>query len=321
MTHFQSLPIFTYLRSEQNARSFLQSVYHQRGESNPGQISYQNTVPFMYACMHGIELFESGQRAPLLTRPLLFFYACVHLFKGLLISVNPFYPSSTKQLSHGISSRKRKKKQYAFLDDEVRIQRDGLLPIAATHIFHTPMHPHTSYSMQQLLALIPEMQSLFTYQGETYVDHVGFREERVLYFSEALLNKHHLSIKGMLNKLKPYIPKIGQVKKVGKSYEVDLQKHVQHGPHPFFIELTTGKLFFPNRQSLFTVIDELLIYYMILYNLSMISRYELEWWGDTITTKATTDAPLIEHFLHIVSVKFPSLIHGQMTEIHGGNFC
>lgn len=317
MTDFQSFPIFTYLCSEQNARNFLQRVYKQRGETNIDKSSYQYTAPFMYAFMHGIELFESGKKAPLLIQPMLFFYACAHLLKGVLISVNPTYPSSTKQLAHGITTRKRKKKQYAFLDDEVRIQRDGLLPIAATDVFHTPVHPHSSYSMHQLLALIPEMQLLFAYEGETYVDHVGSREERSLYFSEALLNKHHLSIKGLLNKLQPYIPIVDHVEKREDTHYVQLQKKVPHGPHPFFIEQTTEKIFFPNRQSHFVIIDEWLIYYMVLYNLSMIARYEIEWWGDTITTKSTTDFPLISHFLQIVTNKFPLIIHDQMKHMYG----
>lgn len=272
----------------------------------------------MYAFSSGIDFFEQGKRAPLLTQPLLLFYACSHLIKGLLICKHSSYPSSTKQLAHGISSRKKKKKDYTFLQDEVRVQRHGLLPAAASSLFQMNLEANKSYSMQHLLALIPEMQVMFSLQGKRYLEHIGFRQQNTLTFSEKLLDNYYLPVEGFIRKIKPYIPPITHRERTNNAHVIHLQSPVSNQIHPFFIEQHTDKLYVPNRRAFFTILDELLIHYMILYNLSMITRYEMEWWGETIATKSTMDFPIIQHFLHVTAEKLPAIIHTQITYILNG---
>lgn len=315
MSCFKSFPFFTYIRSEKNARIFLQSAYERMPDIDAEKRSYQNAASFTYACAHGIQLLEQGKRSPVLTQPMLFYYACAHLMKGLILCVQPSYPSSTKDLAHGISTRKRKKRQYAFLQDEVRVQRHGLLPVAASSLFQTSMQANKTYSMQHLLAVIPEMRHLFALTGNNYVDQVSVKDDHVLNISKRLLDRYHLSIKGMIQKIKPYIPPITEIEKRSEVHTIYLQRPITKGPHPFFIERMSQKIFMPNRHSLFLVIDELLIHYMVLYNLSMIARYEVEWWGDTITAKSTGDFPVIQHFLDITAQKLPSIVHASLELI------
>jgi hypothetical protein len=53
---------------------------------------------------------------------------------------------------------------------------------------------------------------------------------------------------------------------------------------------------------------ELIIHYLLLYNLSMIARYETEWWCELIKTTPTNDYPFISTFLSITAEKTPYLI-------------
>ncbi len=315
MANFHNYPIFTYLHSEENARTLLRKLYKQQLLVNNEKESYQKAPSLMYAFSSGIDFFKQAKQAPILTQPMLLFYACSHFIKGLLICMNHTYPSSTKQLAHGISSRKKKKKQYAFLHDEIRVQRHGLLPVAASSLFQTNIAAHKTYSMQHLLALIPEMQSIFSWHGKRYLEHVGFMHHSMFTFSENLLNNYHLPIQGMIQKIQPYISPVTKVESKKEEHIVYVQNPLRKPSSPFFTDYETNKLYLPNRRSLFTMIDELLIHYMILYNLSMITRYEFEWWGELIATKSTSDYPIIQHFLYVTSEKLPAIIHAYIENI------
>lgn len=68
----------------------------------------------------------------------------------------------------------------------------------------------------------------------------------------------------------------------------------------FSVPLFRGKLFnYP----------ELISHYLLLYNLSMIARYETEWWGELLKTKPNKDYPFIVSFLNHTAKKGPFLIY------------
>ena len=71
---------------------------------------------------------------------------------------------------------------------------------------------------------------------------------------------------------------------------------------PFRIE--SGMLYYPSYTSSSILLPNLLVYYAILYNLSMLSRYETEWWTELMILKQSIDYPLIQQFL----TKAPELI-------------
>ena len=51
------------------------------------------------------------------------------------------------------------------------------------------------------------------------------------------------------------------------------------------------------------ILPELLIHYLLLYNLSMISRYETDWWYDLLGSYSSEDYPFIYQFLSISAQK------------------
>jgi hypothetical protein len=63
-----------------------------------------------------------------------------------------------------------------------------------------------------------------------------------------------------------------------------------------------------NKNNLFHF-PELLIHYLLLYNLSMIARYETEWWGELTKMMPNRDYPFINSFLDITQLKGPFLIY------------
>jgi len=71
-----------------------------------------------------------------------------------------------------------------------------------------------------------------------------------------------------------------------------------------------GTIFLLKNRSLVNghLLPELAIHYLILYNLSMISRYEAEWWGELFHTFDGTDLPFIIKYLEVAVLKIPHMI-------------
>nr|WP_250637006.1 YaaC family protein [Lentibacillus amyloliquefaciens] len=49
---------------------------------------------------------------------------------------------------------------------------------------------------------------------------------------------------------------------------------------PFFTETNGSAIYFPIHRENFLPISEIMIHYLLLYNLSMLCRYESQWWGN-----------------------------------------
>src|SRR5699024_6517791 len=81
------------------------------------------------------------------------------------------------------------------------------------------------------------------------------------------------------------------------------------------LKIETGNRSFP--ESLFGLqylsrirehydgLPELLIHFLLLYNLSMICRYETEWWNELFHFSSGDDLPFIETFLRLTAKKVP----------------
>ena len=52
-----------------------------------------------------------------------------------------------------------------------------------------------------------------------------------------------------------------------------------------------------------------MVHYLLLYNLSMIARYETEWWSELTKMMPNKDYPFIKTFLDITLQKSPFLIY------------
>ena len=64
-------------------------------------------------------------------------------------------------LAHGVSTRKRKKQQYEFFQDEVKFQKNGLFPCMLENMFNIKHLEGDKATMNELLQHIPELNSLF----------------------------------------------------------------------------------------------------------------------------------------------------------------
>jgi len=304
----QKYMFFTYLQSEETSRNFLAQCYQQLENVDAEKKSYENCRAFMYCLNHGMQMYEQGKKVSSIMQPILYFYGMVHLVKGCLLTIRPEYPESTSLLAHGVTARKRKKKNYSFMKDEVKVQHKGLFPYMAAHLLSSKTIPFEKIKMEDLLALIPEMLPLFEFQNRQKLIAVGKKHSPFLEFPASLLDSYHLTEKAFINKIKNYLPEIRFVDIDKKMIRMEAAGEIEEGRTPFFIHASTQLLYFPAERNLLLSVSEIMVHYLLLYNLSMLSRYETEWWGDLFAAKSESDYPFILGFLQCTREKIPALL-------------
>ncbi|MDF2558318.1 MAG: YaaC [Bacillales bacterium] len=219
---------FSVFFSSKFTTSFLQKNYENLNVQNPKILAYENCYSFISYLEHGIIYFRQAEISPIQIKPLLLFYGLLHLMKACVLKVDPFYPENSAVLSHGVSTRKRKKSGYEFLKDEIKIQKNGFFSHAANQLYQIQISPFEKYSMLQLLDQVKDLSSTF------------------------------------------------------KLLSIHLNKKV--------------------------ILPELLTHYLLLYNLSMIVRYESEWWSDLLKNFSHFDFIFINQFLNISLKETQSLV-------------
>ncbi len=126
--------------------------------------SFKNSERFIYFLKHAESFYKQAAYSPLEIKPILLFYGMAQLIKACLITRDPHYPSHTSVLAHGVTTRKRKKQNYCFSDDEVKIQRNGLCVHFMKHLFGQSDVVDERYTMKKLLMGVPELSDIFYFQ-------------------------------------------------------------------------------------------------------------------------------------------------------------
>ncbi|QDP38776.1 YaaC family protein [Radiobacillus deserti] len=298
-----------YLQSASTAQQFLQQTYEKQNMDEADTYSYQNSYRFLYYLEHGHTFYQTAAQSPMTVQPILLFYGMVHLIKACLLTQRPTYPENTTVLAHGVSTRKRKKQDYSFLQDEVKVQQKGLFPYFSQYLFDVDHVNMEKRNMEQLLASIPEMTEMFYFlrKNPSLID-IGEGKRGVYIFPEEVLDQYHLTENAFLSRLKKDIGEVS-LEKRGGEFLISLEKPISSlSKGPFLFHQIKSTYFFPAKRHYYHTYDEVMIHYLLLYNLSMICRYETEWWGDLIHTKANEDYPFIKQFLAITTVKVPFLL-------------
>ncbi|MYL41360.1 YaaC family protein [Virgibacillus salexigens] len=302
-----------YLQSQQTSQAYLLHCYKKINCPDAETKSYENCNAFIYYLNHGNKFYQQGKQSEPFMQPILYFYGMVHLIKACLLTQRPNYPESTNLLAHGVTARKRKKKDYTFLKDEVKVQHNGLFPYFSEHLYHQAI-PFEKQSMETLLATLPEMNALFQFHQQQRVVPVGKWNSPLLTFPIRILDSFHLTDKAFIQRIQPFLPKIKYYDCDQEILRMEVVEPITKINGPFFIHGQTKELYFPTNREDYLPIHEVMVHYLLLYNLSMLCRYETEWWGDLFVSKADIDFPFIIHFLELTANKVPLLLGSNLYE-------
>ncbi|QED49951.1 hypothetical protein FSZ17_00070 [Cytobacillus dafuensis] len=310
MLDFKNWDSFLYFFSASSSQSFLKKCYKLRSTDLAEQKSYENCYPFIYYLEHGQIYYNQAKNAPLIIQPILLFYGLVHLIKACILTIDPNYPESTTVLAHGVSTRKRKKQQYHFFLDEVKIQKSGLLPYMGEKMFHMKHLEGEKITMQELLSQIPELSLMFSQtKGKNTFLQIK-RNDDLLSLPKIILDHYHMTESRFTDFLKTDMADLIILQESNDqfiNFSLNTLDNVEF--LPFKYNLENLEINFPTTKSVLNNYPELLIHYLLLYNLSMISRYETEWWSELIKMMPNQDYPFIQSFLNITSKKGPFLIY------------
>ncbi|MCF6095257.1 YaaC family protein [Microaerobacter geothermalis] len=324
---------FYFFENEPMAKQFLTRQYQRQGELDCHILAYKNTHKFIYYIKQARAYYETAEGSHIIVKPLLLYYGMTSLVKAVLTSLNPYYPQNTRVLKHGISTRKLKKAEYQFHKDEIKIQKDGLLPLFLSYFLDPKKLKRDKFTVIQLLSQLPELtsayQRLYNDIAMIQVHVTDFFHEKLkgtpIFMSEKILDEYHMTYSSFLN----YMNQFNE----GEIYFSECNIPLSKGTicylwnHPSQKHLSDVRCGIQNKMfSLddkghyfirlhFSSIDwlpEICIHLILMYILGMLCRYETELWGEIIFSFTSGDMYIINEFLHLSEKKFPILILQQI---------
>lgn len=288
------------------SQNYLRSIYEKREIKEAVSKSYQNGYTFVYYLIHGKRFFDQARTSPYEIKPLLLFYGTVQFCKACLLTVDQDYPENSTVLAHGVSTRKIKKQNFQFLHDSILIQKKGLFPHMAATLFGLGPLEGKKLRMEDLFHYLPDLNSLYKkIKGRRLCRPVEKGEKGSFQVERKLLIDLQMSEERFFRFFKDlFIPNRDLSSKpyFGLKTVQSSEKKT-----PFLIDLE-GHYYLPTAKEDYPILPELLVHYLILYNLSMICRYETEWWNDLFLQRSSQDISFIQAFIELTERKIPYLI-------------
>ncbi|MEH7445129.1 YaaC family protein [Bacillus sp. JJ1122] len=301
---------YTLFFSAEYSQAYLKKCYRKLNIDQPDLKSFENCYPFMYYLEHGKLYYDQAEKSPLAIQPIMLFYGLVHLIKACILTVAPDYPETTSVLAHGVSTRKRKKQQYSFTEDEVKFQKNGLFSLMSEKMFHMKQLEGEKATMGEILDLIPEMSGIILELKGKQIFQPVAKIEAKYSLPKSVLDQFHMTENRFKEfyQAKSAIPISFLPEDPQRIYfEANLSEVAE--PIPLKYNLEDQHYSFPLNKGELYLFPELLLHYLLLYNLGMIARYETEWWSELIKMMPNEDYPLIQTFLHSTVKKGPYLIY------------
>ncbi|SFX31275.1 YaaC-like Protein [Thermoactinomyces sp. DSM 45891] len=310
-----------YFENELIARDFLKEKYSQLDVEHPDRLSFRNVTPFLIYIRQARQIFQSAHEITNWMKPTHLYYGMMSLLKALILTVDPFYPQNSHVLKHGISTKKKKKELFRFFYDDIRVQKDGLFPHYQA-LFSS--HYRADYSPIQLMQMIPDIQD--TVYKITQYHHflpvvVEDNQENVLItLPDTILEQYKFSrerfVEWLNSKSCEGLFRLVDVEgeKAKNHFQVTWSgKQDQVIQHPYLYQNKKGDYFVWIRNNhLVEPVPEMEAEYLLLFSLSMLSRYEPPLWAEVMDATTSMEGILIQELLHIVQRKFPNLMLNQL---------
>lgn len=312
--------LFDMFFSSQKTQHFLSKQYEKLNMEDSNGKSFDNTYGFIYYIEHGKKYYKLAEQAPMELKPVLLFYGMTQLMKACILCADPDYPDSSAVLAHGLSTRKRKKRSYEFLYDEVKVQKTGLFNHFCEKMFHMKHMEGEKFTMIHLLQTLPELVPLFKQMsGDVHLVQMRKEDEKKYCLPPKSNDYLHMSAERFIEYTNSLLSEKFSVDWNNDHSEYLFESRGMLKPFdcfPLSYHLFENTYYFPVNRELFNSaeLNEFMVHYVVLYNLSMLSRYDTEWWSELFHTYTSEELPYIKQFLNITAQKIPYLF-GVMLQL------
>jgi hypothetical protein len=314
--------LFLYFESTPTTKDYLFRSYSRlESEKDATRLAFENTQKLIYLLKQGAAYFNSAKHSDIIVRPLLLYYGITSLMKAIILIKDPYYPRTTSVLQHGITTRKKKKSNYIFQQDEIKVQKDGLLPLFSQLVIADPLKLHSKYKVSDLFGLIPELQDSFSllFQRKTMINLRVTRESPsscIFSFSKKELEENSLAFSDAISMFPVNIlanEEIVILSEEELSFTLITSKscYLPERDNAQIFRDYRGDYFFYFRNPL-SISNDIIVYNMLMYILGMLCRYDTELWGEILFSFNSNDLFIIEEFLNLALRKFPNLILNQL---------
>ncbi|MBY8914890.1 YaaC family protein [Bacillus sp. YC2] len=301
--------------SVESSQKFLNKVYTKRGIEEPKRYAFKNSERFIFFIKHAESFYKQASLSPLEIKPILLFYGMSQLLKACLITTDPSYPSHASVLAHGVTARKRKKQNYCFREDEVKIQRNGLCIHVMKHLFGMSGLEEERYTMKKLLTAIPELRSVFYFQERKHwITKVELNDNFISVPEHAVIH-YNMSDSRFAEYMNHHLNWSFQRRDKDRLvFHIDQKDSEPWSSPNLLFHLEKNEYYIPAQRDQFLHLPEMIIHYLVLYNVGMIARYETEWWYELLTQHVSDDYVIIRQFLEVTERKFPYYVFNFLEQ-------
>lgn len=306
-----------YYFSAETAQKYLYKKYRMLDLEEPLKKSYSNCRTYIFYLEQGKSFFNQALTSPENIKPILMFYGLSFMIKATLLTIDPDYPATTSVLAHGVSTRKRKKQNYHYLKDEVKVQKNGLFPHFSRKIFHIKGLEGEKYTISSLLKQIPELQHLFNKWHEMKIALQVKKKQKQFIISGEILDIFNMTVERFSEYLQQKTGQGLSIYSTNKYLTITYSNNKGKSPLeilPFRYNVNDNSYYFTKELSTLSFLPEIMIHYLVLYHLSMLARYEIEWWSELIQYKEGLEYPIISHYLQICAGKCLYLLTEYLLE-------
>lgn len=323
--------MFRFFETEPTARKYLTACYDSLGLEHAERLAFQQSSRFLFLWKQARQFYTTAAEADLSIQPLLLFYGCSHLLKGLLLTRDPSYPQNSRVLQHGVTTRKLKRNNYLLLEDEVRPQKEGFFALLAKLFHLSPMQDR--YSIHDLFASIPAFSNVYAALTEKPQHWLQVPWSKIhaveqapsdcqpwvqIAFPEAMDGPLAYSPETFLQYINRVAPEgsglpLCRAEANSKRLLLPASALSQLEQHPLF-RWQKRRLFFWNGSPDSLPPPEWASHFLLLYLLSMLCRYETEWWGELVLSHGLAERYLVELFLEHHMSSYPTVIMKQIQQ-------
>ncbi|MDE1376868.1 YaaC family protein, partial [Bacillus licheniformis] len=155
------------------------------------------------------------------------------------------------------------------------------------------------FNMKQLLAKIPEINKVLAFQRKPNPIVKAAVEDRLIELPGETPNAYNMSSKRFIEHIEYHLNwSFCREEKEGIVFSAAHKECRPSTSTTLLYDLEQDRYYFPAERDHFLKLPEILAHYLVAYNLSMIARYETEWWYDLLLQSASDDYVIIQQFLH-----------------------